>query len=90
VPNRAYIRNLYTPSYYTDQEEARGPILYHVSCVFSVVLMGRETGTLQLLAPLLLMGGKGADLVIRGNIVLNKYNNYGTMYSYCKMFEKKL
>jgi hypothetical protein len=52
--------------------------------------MGRETGTLQLLAPLLLMGGKGADLVIRGNIVLNKYNNYGTMYSYCKMFEKKL
>jgi hypothetical protein len=35
------------------------------------VLMGRETGTLQLLAPLLLTGGKGADLVIRGNVVLN-------------------
>jgi hypothetical protein len=39
--------------------------------VLSVVLMGRETGTLQLLAPLLLTGGKGADLVIRGNVVLN-------------------
>jgi hypothetical protein len=35
--------------------------------------MGRETGTLQLLVPLLLMGGKGADLVIRGNVVLNSY-----------------
>jgi hypothetical protein len=33
--------------------------------------MGRETGSLQLLAPLLLTGGKGADLVIRGNVVLN-------------------
>jgi hypothetical protein len=34
--------------------------------------MGRETVSLQLLAPLLLTGGKGADLVIRGNVVLNK------------------
>jgi hypothetical protein len=34
--------------------------------------MGRETGTLQLLTPLLLTGEKGADLVIRGNVVLNK------------------
>jgi hypothetical protein len=42
-----------------------------VSCVSSVVLMGRETGSLQLLASLLLTGGKGADLVIRGNVVLN-------------------
>jgi hypothetical protein len=33
--------------------------------------MGRETGHLQLLASLLLTGGKGADLVIRGNVVLN-------------------
>jgi hypothetical protein len=33
--------------------------------------MGRETGLPQLLAPLLLTGGKGADLVIRGNVVLN-------------------
>jgi hypothetical protein len=33
--------------------------------------MGRETSSLQLLAPLLLTGGKGADLVIRGNVVLN-------------------
>jgi hypothetical protein len=42
-----------------------------VLCVSSVVLMGRETGSLQLLAPLLLTGGRGADLVIRGNVVLN-------------------
>jgi hypothetical protein len=34
--------------------------------------LGRETGTLQLLAPLLLTEGKGADLEIRGNVVLNK------------------
>jgi hypothetical protein len=40
-------------------------------CVSSVVFMGRETGLLQLLAPLLLTGEKGADLVIRGNVVLN-------------------
>jgi hypothetical protein len=33
--------------------------------------MGRETGSLHLLAPLLLTGGKGADLVVRGNVVLN-------------------
>jgi hypothetical protein len=33
--------------------------------------MGRETGPLQLLAPLLLTGGKGTDLVICVNIVLN-------------------
>jgi hypothetical protein len=30
--------------------------------------MGRETGSLHLLAPLLLTEGKGADLVIRGNV----------------------
>jgi hypothetical protein len=42
-----------------------------VSCVSFVVLMGRETGPLQLLVSLLLTGGKGADLVIRGNVVLN-------------------
>ena len=33
--------------------------------------MGRETSSLHLLVSLLLMGGKGADLVIRGNVVLN-------------------
>jgi hypothetical protein len=33
--------------------------------------MGRETGPLQLLTSLLLTGGKRADLVIRGNVVLN-------------------
>jgi hypothetical protein len=35
--------------------------------------MGRETGSLHLLAPLLLTGGKGADLVIRGNVFLNRH-----------------
>jgi hypothetical protein len=35
------------------------------------VLIERETGLLQLLAPLLLTGEKGADLVIRGDVVLN-------------------
>jgi hypothetical protein len=42
-----------------------------VSCVSSVVLMGREMSLLQLLASLLLTGGKGAHLVIRDNVVLN-------------------
>jgi hypothetical protein len=37
--------------------------------------MRRETGSLQLLAPLLLTGGKGADLVIRGNVVLNIFHS---------------
>jgi hypothetical protein len=49
-----------------------------VSCVSSVVLMGRETGSLHLLAPLLLTGGKGADLVIRGNVVLNTLSAHST------------
>jgi hypothetical protein len=31
-------------------------------------------GSLHLLAPLLLTGGKRADLVIRGNVVLNNNN----------------
>jgi hypothetical protein len=35
-----------------------------VSCVSSVVFMGRKTSFLHFLAPLLLTGGKGADLVI--------------------------
>jgi hypothetical protein len=35
--------------------------------------MGRETGSLHLLTPLLLTGGKGADLVVRGNVVLNSW-----------------
>jgi hypothetical protein len=38
--------------------------------------MGRETGHLHLLAPLLLTGGKGADLVIRGDVVLNSFLRY--------------
>ena len=42
-----------------------------VSCISSVVLLGRDTGLPHLLAPNLLTGGKGADLVIRGDVVLN-------------------
>jgi hypothetical protein len=38
--------------------------------------MGRETSLPQLLAPLLLTGGKGADPVIRGNVVLNTCINF--------------
>jgi hypothetical protein len=38
---------------------------------YSVVILGMETGFPHLLAPNLLTGGKGADLVIRGNVVLN-------------------
>jgi hypothetical protein len=57
-----------------EEKEARGPTLHHVSRVLSVVLMGRDTGHPHLLAPNLLTGGKGADLVIRGNVVLNMHN----------------
>jgi hypothetical protein len=46
------------------------PYIMCLVCSF-VVLLGRETGPLQLLVPLLLTGGKGADLVIRGDVVLN-------------------
>jgi hypothetical protein len=35
--------------------------------------MGKDTGHPHLLAPNLLTGGKGADLVIRGNVVLNSF-----------------
>jgi hypothetical protein len=56
-------------------ERGQGPNpISSVSCVSSVVLIGRETGSLHLLAPLLLTGGKGADLVICGNVVLNTKN----------------
>jgi hypothetical protein len=48
-----------------------------VSCVSSIVLMGRETGTLQLLVSLLLTGGKGVDLVIRSNVVVNSKKLHG-------------
>jgi hypothetical protein len=61
----------------TERGQRPNPIS-SVSCVSSVVLMGRETGLPQLLAPLLLTGGKGADLVIRGNVVLNKIHIYKT------------
>jgi hypothetical protein len=67
-----YKRNMYTLSYYREirkRPEAQ-PYIICLVC-YSVVLLGRETGSLQLLAPLLLTGGKGADLVIRGNVVLN-------------------
>jgi hypothetical protein len=41
--------------------------------------MGRETGTLQLLAPLLLTGGKGVDLMIRVDVVLNTLSARSTL-----------
>jgi hypothetical protein len=53
-----------------------------VSCVSSVVLMRRETGSLHLLAPLLLTGGKGADLVIRGNKVQMQFVSPCTLSPY--------
>jgi hypothetical protein len=72
---RVSIYRTCTPIWDRDQKEARGPTLYPVSRVFplSCLIMGRETGPLQLLASLLLTGGKGADLVIRGNVVLNSF-----------------
>ena len=42
--------------------------------------MGRETGSLHL-APLLLTGGKGADLVIRGNVVLNNFIEFDLSFA---------
>jgi hypothetical protein len=36
-------------------------------------------GSLHLLAPLLLTGGKGADLVIRGNVVFNTLSARSTL-----------
>jgi hypothetical protein len=49
---------------------------HYILCLvcYSVVLLGRETSSLQLLASLLLTGGKGVDLVICGNVVLNSLN----------------
>jgi hypothetical protein len=74
---------MYTPSYDRDQKEAGCPTLYHVSRVSSVVLMGRETSSLQLLASLLLTEGKESDLMMRGNIVLNKTNSLMPLIIYC-------
>jgi hypothetical protein len=45
--------------------------------------MERETGSLHLLAPLLLTGEKGADLVIRGNVVLNTLSARSTSMLLC-------
>jgi hypothetical protein len=57
-----------------EEKEVRGPTLHRVYCVSSVVLLGRDTGLPHLLAPNLLTGGKGADLVIRGDVVLNSWH----------------
>jgi hypothetical protein len=46
--------------------------------------MGRETNLLQLLASLLLTGGKGTDLVIRGNVVLNNIHYDPSMHSHMR------
>jgi hypothetical protein len=46
----------------------------YIMCLvcFSVVLMGRETDTLQLLASNLLTRGERTDMVICSNVVLKK------------------
>jgi hypothetical protein len=44
----------------------------------SVEILGRETDPLQLLVPLLPTREKGADLVIRGNVVLNTLSTRST------------
>jgi hypothetical protein len=62
------------PHMNTEEKEAKCPTLHHMSYVLSVVLLGRETGLPHLLAPNLLTGGKGTDLVIHGNIVLDVYD----------------
>jgi hypothetical protein len=42
------------------------------------VLLGKDTGLARLLVPNLLTGGKGADLVIRGNVVLSTLSTRST------------
>jgi hypothetical protein len=61
-----------TPSYGTEKRK-RPEVQPYIMCLvcYFVVLLGRETGSLQLLTPLLLTGGKGADLVIRGDVIIN-------------------
>jgi hypothetical protein len=51
---------LYPLTWNREDKEANGPTLHHVSCVLSIVLLGRETGLPHLLAPKLLTGGKGS------------------------------
>jgi hypothetical protein len=70
--NHVSIYRTCTPSYGINKRKRPEAQPYTLCLVcYSVVLLGRETSSLQLLAPLLLTGGKGADLVIRGNVVLN-------------------
>jgi hypothetical protein len=54
-----------------EEKETKEPTYIICLVCSSVVLLGRETSPLQLLALLLLTGGKGADLVIRGDVLLN-------------------
>jgi hypothetical protein len=68
-----YLYRTCTPSYGIDRKrlEAQPYILCRV---FLSLCVGCWEGNklLRLLAPLPLMGGKGADLTIHGNVVLNK------------------
>jgi hypothetical protein len=66
-----YIESL--PPSYGIEKRKRPKAQSYIMCLVcsSVVLMWMETGLPQLLAPLLLTWGKGADLVIRDNVVLN-------------------
>jgi hypothetical protein len=62
---------MYTP--YNREKRKRPEAQSYIMCLvcYSVVLLGSETGSLQVLASLLLTGGKGAYLVIRGDVILN-------------------
>jgi hypothetical protein len=48
------------------------------------MILGRDTGLPHLLAPNLLTGGNGADLMIRGNVILNNMvgSVHGTSFRY--------
>jgi hypothetical protein len=55
-----------------EEKEARDPTLHIcLSRVSPVMLLRRDTSLLRIPAPNLLTGGKRADLVIHGNVVLN-------------------
>jgi hypothetical protein len=67
-----FIYRTCTPSYGIEKRKRPEAQTYILSIVcFSIVLLGRDMDLPQLLASVLLTGGKGADLVIHGNVVMN-------------------
>jgi hypothetical protein len=77
-----YIKNLYIPSLYREMRK-RPEAQPYIMCLvcFSVVLMGRETDTLQLLASNLLTRGERTDMVICSNVVLKKIYLLNTVWT---------